>query len=1067
MATLGDLIVKVGAEITGFRDGMATVSQTLGKFSDDSEKMFRGLDALGGQLTSLGATLSAAITLPLVAAGGAAVKFAGDFDSEMRKVSSLIENVTEKDFQSLSGQVLDLSKSMGVDAVKSADALYQALSSGVPKENAVDFLKIATTAAIAGVTDTRVAVDGLTTVLQAFNLQTSETKKVADAMFQAVNIGKLEFPELAASIGIAAGTAHALGISYNELLAAGATLTNTTGQKIPEAMTMLQSAMKALIAPTSDMEKLLAKMGTTGEELVRKNGLEGALKAIEQAAGGNVTVLASLFGRVEGLRATLGLTGDNAQRAASDLDRFAHASDGIGASAAAAAEVNKGFERQLASLTAEIKGVAIELGTALLPIVKTAFNDLKPFIELVGDGVKKFTELPAPIQSTVLGFTAFAAGVGPAVLITGQMISAFGKLAAAIELVNAALASKGIVTALAGLGSAAGIVAGVAAAAGAAGAGIAYLGGKAGDAALAQKNANATWLQGIDAATALSHATTINGGAFDAAKDSVLSFVKTLDSHAKSSGDAVKSAGDLAAAHQALEKSLKAAEDNLSAVEKAEKMGIGTEKDLADARMKVVAAMKALHPEYKDIFAETSQWNNAMQDSKDLIAFQTTEMMKAAPALSQHTALLEAQAISLQARSRLWSRDIADIKDWADALTASNYKLNDNYVDMKALDAIIRDSQGDFKAQENAIRQNTQAFGTLHDAHVLGIQDNSTIMARVDETHDAFVRAATAVDDQGRSLYNLHQIMVAQLQDYSAQIQAGQQLGENTDELQLKYIHLADAIRTQNIGFTDTVTQMHNIANTGFQRVLDDLIFKADDVGKAFKQMGENLVTTFANRILNDALKPVLNALDGIIDKAIRAAEKVLGIGIPSSNGPLSGDYGIPGLPNGGIGSIGDIPGLPGPGGTVPAGGTSGGVSSAISSSLTSMVSAVANVASAVTGIIGVFQSARQETTLNAIEHNTRYAELTLDGPDGIMEWVKKTGLQIVTDMNPMRQDLHGILATAMDMRADTYDIRSKIGNVPPPVTINIDGNVIGNVDFINQIAAAVAAQVRVQGVPA
>jgi hypothetical protein len=70
-----------------------------------------------------------------------------------------------------------------------------------------------------------------------------------------------------------------------------------------------------------------------------------------------------------------------------------------------------------------------------------------------------------------------------------------------------------------------------------------------------------------------------------------------------------------------------------------------------------------------------------------------------------------------------------------------------------------------------------------------------------------------------------------------------------------------------------------------------------------------------------------------------------------------------------------------GAGSQLPGGG-SGGLGGAISSGLAGTVSAIAGVASAITGVIGVFQEARQEGTLNAIEANTRLSKIFL-GADG------------------------------------------------------------------------------------
>lgn len=68
-------------------------------------------------------------------------------------------------------------------------------------------------------------------------------------------------------------------------------------------------------------------------------------------------------------------------------------------------------------------------------------------------------------------------------------------------------------------------------------------------------------------------------------------------------------------------------------------------------------------------------------------------------------------------------------------------------------------------------------------------------------------------------------------------------------------------------------------------------------------------------------------------------------------------------------------------GGATSAGGAAsgaGGIGSAASSGLTGLISAISGVVTAVTGVFGIFQNMHQETSLNAIEHNTRYSMMFL-----------------------------------------------------------------------------------------
>jgi hypothetical protein len=457
-----------------------------------------------------------------------------------------------------------------------------------------------------------------------------------------------------------------------------------------------------------------------------------------------------------------------------------------------------------------------------------------------------------------------------------------------------------------------------------------------------------------------------------------------------------KNIGDAQDKFADLDKELKAAENNLADVEKSVRMGVGTDDDAAAAKAKVVAALQALHPEYKSVFAETSDWDSALQTSKDLIGQQADELLKAAPIISAHTALLEAQAISLQSRAGLWPRDMEGIQEQAAALTQSTEALSPNIAGMKDLDAVIKLSQTGLADQLKGIQAVTQGFGPLHDAQLLGINDGSVLKTRMDDMHDAFLRATSAVDGQGNSIYSLHQQEIAQIADLQSTIAYYQSLGVNTDALQLKAMHLSDAIHTQNEGFLATVVAMRGIITSGLDTALDNLITGAGNVTDAFKKMGEGLVTTFANRILNDALKPVENELDSLIDKALSATESLLkissggvatladdpGAGVSIATGASDLINQVHDIGAAGTGQVGDIvktgDTLAGVGKAANAG-ASGGATSAISSTLSSVtgiVGAVGSVVSAISGIIGNFQMAHQETSLNAIESNTRVGAL-------------------------------------------------------------------------------------------
>lgn len=413
--SLGDALLKVGVDVSG-------VDKSLNALNTKMQSMQNGFKKAGKAMTIAGASI--------VAGMGLAVKSAADFESGMREVNTMMGLGTDE-FKSFSESVLQLSKDIGVSAVESTNALYQAISAGVPKENAIEFLTIATKAAIGGVTDTETAVDGLTTVLNAFKMPLSDAQKVADIMFTTVKGGKTTFEELAASMSVVAPMAAAIGVEFEDVMAATATLTKQ-GTTTAVAMTQIRAAIVALTKPSTDMQVLLDKMGyASGEAALQTLGFAGTMQALRDAADNNNSVLATAFGRVEGLNAMLSLTGDNAETAAADLASMATATDGLGAATEAFNEVNEGTSRQFEKLKEQVMGMAISIGNELIPAIKPLIKGFTDIIAKIMEWAKQNPALFQTIIKVVAVLGGLMAVLGPILMILPGITAALPILGAA------------------------------------------------------------------------------------------------------------------------------------------------------------------------------------------------------------------------------------------------------------------------------------------------------------------------------------------------------------------------------------------------------------------------------------------------------------------------------------------------------------------------------------------------------------------------------------------------------------------------------------------------------------
>jgi hypothetical protein len=83
MATLAELMVKVGVSTQDFTKGMTSMAKDVEKQVSTMEKRFAAFDKIGDRLTGIGKAMSMTFTVPVLAAGAAAFKFAADLEDAM------------------------------------------------------------------------------------------------------------------------------------------------------------------------------------------------------------------------------------------------------------------------------------------------------------------------------------------------------------------------------------------------------------------------------------------------------------------------------------------------------------------------------------------------------------------------------------------------------------------------------------------------------------------------------------------------------------------------------------------------------------------------------------------------------------------------------------------------------------------------------------------------------------------------------------------------------------------------------------------------------------------------
>lgn len=327
---------------------MAKKQELRAIISADDRQFMRAM----GRVKHAAVNMAKAVGVAGIAGAAFSIREVMRFEQGMAEVNTLAR-MSGAAFAQLQSQIRDLAKDFGLDLPDAIKAAYDAISAGIKTEDLNAFLRVAAKSSIAGVTDLTTAVDGLTTVINAYGLTAADAARVSDMLFSVVEQGKVTYGELSQNIGTLAPTAKAAGVSLEQLGALMSTLLRV--EKPERAMTSLRAVlMKAAEGGETIFEVL---------ERLRGKDLEGIMKAgFSRQAG---TGIALLLNNYEELTRQLQI----AENASGKTDR-------------AFEMMAKTAHFEFKQLQAELKDIAVTVGFALLPAVRTLMGELR---KLTGD----------------------------------------------------------------------------------------------------------------------------------------------------------------------------------------------------------------------------------------------------------------------------------------------------------------------------------------------------------------------------------------------------------------------------------------------------------------------------------------------------------------------------------------------------------------------------------------------------------------------------------------------------------------------------------------------------------
>jgi len=381
-----------------------------------------------------------------------ATKLAADWEDSLAKISTMTKMTTAQVHAKWQKEFFAMSRETGADLADIGESAYQALSAAVPEDQLVSFLRTAVMASKVGFTSTTMAVDGMTSAMNAFGIS---AENAGNLMMAAQIKGKTTIGDISQNIGQLGPIAANMGMSFQEVMAALAGMTQT-GSKTEQAMTGIRSILVATAKQTDQQQQALQKLGVQfNVDTIKQYGFIKALQIVDKAARAQsktdaeyVAILNDVFGRVEGLNAAFALTSgkglavynDTIKMATTDTQLMVRAQEQMGEKA------STNFKK----MKNEAKILGIELGTELMPALNNVMKGFTNFIRDAASVVRSSVALRNTLIALVGVFVAVKVGAfaaGAAIAFAGRMakVAAFAMKAFRIVLIGlrAALVALG------------------------------------------------------------------------------------------------------------------------------------------------------------------------------------------------------------------------------------------------------------------------------------------------------------------------------------------------------------------------------------------------------------------------------------------------------------------------------------------------------------------------------------------------------------------------------------------------------------------------------------------------
>ena len=424
------------AEIRKLTEQLYRMQSAWTKAGESLTAISKKCETISKTMTKAGKSLTTHITAPITALGTAAVKASVDYEYAFADVRKTVD-ATEEEYDRLSDSVKKMSTEVASSAEDIAEVMAIAGQLGIENEHLAEFTR---TMIDLGNSTNLISADAASEAARFANIMGMSQGQFQNLGSALVDLGNnyatTESEILAMSMRLA-GAGKQVGLSEAQILGFATALSSVGieaqmgGSAFSKALVKMEVASETGGKALADFAKV---SGLTEKQF--KTLWDSDPAAAFQAF---IVGLSEMDEEGESAIATLEEIGIKEVRLRDTLLRSTNATDLF---SRAQATANKAWNENVALSNeankryATTKSRLINLKNTALMFARQIGDDLNPTIQQIidnaGELLQKFLSLDATQRQSIVKWAAFAAAVGPAVLVLGKVVGAVGTVTGAL-----------------------------------------------------------------------------------------------------------------------------------------------------------------------------------------------------------------------------------------------------------------------------------------------------------------------------------------------------------------------------------------------------------------------------------------------------------------------------------------------------------------------------------------------------------------------------------------------------------------------------------------------------------